>query len=96
MKALTANLGGRSEGSSHLLIHGDVEVLVLTDLLIPNFYTFPDPVAENVLQNGCDNVTDPILGDLMDLLGVRHILPNIFVPFGFWSKTRCEKHLLPS
>ena len=80
MKALTAKLGGRSEGSSHLLIHGDVEVLVLSDLLIPLLNTSPNPAVENALQDGCAHIANPFLGDLMDLLGVIHVLSNLLMP----------------
>ena len=80
MKALTADLGGRSEGSSHLLIHGDVEVPVLSDLLIPLLNTSSNPAAEDALQDGCAHIANPFLGDLMDLLGVRHVLPNLLMP----------------
>ena len=49
MMALTANLGRRSEGSSHLLIHGDVEVPVLSDLIVPLLNTSSNLAAEDAL-----------------------------------------------
>jgi len=57
-------------------VHGDVHVLLALDSLIPDLYLVPDPFTELRVLAGGDNVTEPLLRHLGQLLNVRQIAPN--------------------
>ena len=77
--SLTTNLGRGTKSLSYLSVHGDIEVLSLPHLLVPLFYASSDPATEGIFQNGRTYIADPRFRDLVYLLGVRHIFPNLLV-----------------
>ena len=79
MAALTTDRGGGVEGLQYLGIHLNHEVLLLRDLLVPHLDLVLDPAREEAFEDCRADVTDPLLGDLMDLLCVGHVVPDVLV-----------------
>ena len=59
------------EGCRHIRIHLDVHLALIYDFLIPLVHLLFEPVGEDVLQDRGHDVADPLLADLVDLLGFR-------------------------
>ena len=76
---LTADFGGGVEGRGHLRIHGDHDVLLLGDRLIPGFNLVLHPAAEHAAEHGGADVADPLLADLVDFLRVRHVVKDLLM-----------------
>ena len=76
MEALTTGLGGGLEGSSNLRVHVDGEASLDQHLLIPSLDLHLHPVGEDVLKDGVDDVANPLLWHLEDLLSVRQVIVN--------------------
>ena len=79
IRLLTAHLRGGLKGSGDLRVHVYHHVLLGLDRLIPGRDLMLDPVREDVLEDGVRHVAEPLLGHLMNFLGVRHILKDISV-----------------
>ena len=69
---LTAYFGGGTEHISHLLVHGDHDVLLGGHVPVAQFDLRLHPVGEVLLENGGADIADPLFADLVDLLIVRH------------------------
>ena len=49
------------------------------DGLISFLDAVANPAGKNTLQVSCRHVADPLLGYFVDLLGIRHVVPYLFV-----------------
>ena len=76
---LTTHLGRRSECCRHLRIHGYVEDLITLHCLIAFLDPITNPTTEYALKECRTHVAYPLLGDLVDLLGIREVLKDLLV-----------------
>ena len=74
---LTAYFGGGTEHISHLLVHGDHDVLLGGHVPVAQFDLRLHPVGEVILEDGGADIADPLFADLMDLLVIRHVVKNM-------------------
>ena len=74
MEALTTSLGGGLEGSRDLGVHVDGEASLDQHLLIPSLDLHLHPVGEDVLKDGVDDIANPLLWHLQDLLPVWQVI----------------------
>ena len=68
------------EGVGDVRVHVDVEVAVLLDLGVALLDAGPHPAGEDAAQHRGAHVRQPLLGDLPDLLLVRHVREDVLVP----------------
>ena len=65
------------EGVSNIRVHSDHEVLLLRDGFITHLNLVMHPTGELALEHGGADVTEPLLGDFVNLLRVRHVVEHM-------------------
>ena len=73
-RILTGDGGGVLESSRNIRVHGDHEVLLLSDFRVSGLDLALNPVLKRVAQHAGSHVADPLLGRLRDLDLVGKVL----------------------
>ena len=74
LETLTTGLGGGLECRGNLWVHLDREAFLNHQLFVSLLNLGLDPVGEGLLEDGVDDVADPLLGHLHDLPTVRQVI----------------------
>ena len=76
---LTADLTRLSEGSCNLGVELDVEVVVVSELLVALIDLVSDPIGERSTNNGVQNVDHPLTRKFANVSRVREVWPHFRV-----------------